>query len=235
MGGSSFLTFGYGIPIPLGLAILVSSFLIFPLSERATNAKQVQLMTGLHPAVFWVSNLVWDFLLYTISAFIMFGLILGLDEKETFLSHDAWGALALIILLLGWFGIPFSYAFSFLANNAAAGFAFLIIINILAGCIAPTAVFLLRDYGTQFDSEVLIDAADAVQWIFYWFPIFPFTRALMAIITVGTFYLSIVFIANLFCVFQVQEGNNLCESGIERKTLELLCERYSQVFGIGEK
>ena len=126
-------------------------------------------------------------LLYTISAFIMFSFILGLDEKETFLSHDAWGALALVILLLGWFGIPFSYAFSFLANNAAAGFAFLIIINILAGCIAPTAVFLLRDYGTQFDSEVLIDAADAVQWIFYWFPIFPFTRALMAIITVGTF------------------------------------------------
>ena len=175
-GGSSFLTFGYGIPIPLGLAILVSSFLIFPLSERATNAKQVQLMTGLLPGVFWLSNLLWDFLLYTIPAFIMFGLILGLDANETFLNYDAWGALALIIILLGWFGIPFSYAFSFLANNAAAGFAFLIIVNILAGCIAPTAVFLLRDFGTQFNSDVLIEAADGVQWIFYWFPIFPYTR-----------------------------------------------------------
>ena len=199
-GGSSFLTFGYGIPIPLGLAILVSSFLIFPLSERATNAKQVQLMTGLHPAVFWMSNLVWDFLLYSLSAFIMFGLILGLDEKETFLSHDAWGAQALVILLLGWFGIPFSYAFSFLANNAAAGFAFLIIVNILAGCIAPTAVFMLRDFGTQFDSDVLIDAADIVQWIFYWFPIFPFTRALMAIITVGiTLSYVPIFIIHFLC------------------------------------
>ena len=44
------LTYGYGIPLPLGLAILVSSFLIFPLNERATNAKQVQLMTGLRPS-----------------------------------------------------------------------------------------------------------------------------------------------------------------------------------------
>ena len=44
------LTYGYGIPLPLGLAILVSSFLIFPLNERATNAKQVQLMTGLMPS-----------------------------------------------------------------------------------------------------------------------------------------------------------------------------------------
>ena len=60
-------------------------------------------------------------LLYLTSAFIMYGLILGLDDKETFLLHDAWGALALIIILFGLFGIPFSYAFSFLANNAAAG------------------------------------------------------------------------------------------------------------------
>ena len=49
-GGASLLTYGYGIPLPLGLAILVSSFLIFPLNERATNAKQVQLMTGLMPS-----------------------------------------------------------------------------------------------------------------------------------------------------------------------------------------
>jgi hypothetical protein len=27
----------------------VSAFLIFPLVERATSAKQVQVMTGLHP------------------------------------------------------------------------------------------------------------------------------------------------------------------------------------------
>ena len=177
-------------PPPLGLAILVSAFLIFPLNERATNAKQVQLMTGLLPGVFWISNLVWDFLLYALAAFIMFGIILGLDNNGTFLNYGAWGALALIILLLGWFGIPFSYAFSFLANNAAAGFAFLIIVNILAGCIAPTMVFVLRDYGTQFESDVLIESADAVQWIFYWFPIFPFTRALMAIITVGVMILN---------------------------------------------
>ena len=51
-GGASVLTYGYGIPLPLGLAILVSSFLIFPLNERATNAKQVQLMTGLRPSTY---------------------------------------------------------------------------------------------------------------------------------------------------------------------------------------
>lgn len=134
--------------------------------------------------MFWLSNLAWDLLLYLTSAFIMYALILTLDDKETFLLHDGWGAFALIIILFGVFGIPFSYAFSFLFNNAASGFAFLIIVNILAGCIAPTAVFLLRDFGNQFDSSTLTDVANVLQWIFYWLPIFPYTRALMAIITV---------------------------------------------------
>ena len=139
-----------------------------------------------------MSNLIWDLTMYLTSAFIMYTLILSLDDKETFLLHHGWGAFALIIILFGVFGIPFSYAFSFLFNNAASGFAFLIIVNILAGCIAPTAVFLLRDFGNQFDSSTLIDVADILQWIFYWLPIFPYTRALMAIITVrqSTFILS---------------------------------------------
>ena len=135
--------------------------------------------------VFWASNVLWDLKLYMISSSIMFGLILGLDKNETFLTCGAWGALIIIILLLGSFGTPFSYVFSFLANNAASGFALLIIVNILAGCIAPTAVFMLRDFGSQFDSQTLIDASDIVRWIFNWFPIFPFTRALMAITTVS--------------------------------------------------
>ena len=208
-----------------GLAILVSSFLIFPLNERATNAKQVQLMTGLRPAVFWLANLAWDLLLYSASALTMYTLILALDQKETFLLHDGWGALALIILLFGMFGIPFSYAFSFLFNNAASGFAFLIIVNILGGCIAPTAVFLLRDFGNQFESDTLLEIASVLQWIFYWVPIFPYTRALMAIITVTSVMLNFKYNS----VIQVQEGNNLCETGIDRETLALICEKYTQI------
>ena len=30
-------------------------------------------------------------------------------------------------------------------------------------------------------------------------------------------------------VIQVQEGNNLCETGIDRETLTLICEKYTQI------
>ena len=149
--------------------------------------------------IFWLSNVLWDLKLYMVSAAIMFGLILGLDNNQTFLTCGAWGALLLILILLGSFGTPFSYVFSFLANNAASGFALLIIVNILAGCIAPTAVFMLRDFGTQFDSQTLTSISDIVRWIFNWFPIFPFTRALMAITTVSYYMYSI---PDMLCVIR---------------------------------
>ena len=85
--GVDMINYAFGITLPLGLAILVSSFPIFPLrylimitcdkekrmkttpiSERATSAKQVQIMTGLHPATFWASNLLWDLLLFLLSS-----------------------------------------------------------------------------------------------------------------------------------------------------------------------
>lgn len=118
-----------------------------PISERATSAKQVQIMTGLHPATFWASNLLWDLLLFLLSSLAMLGLILILDQHSTFLTYHAWAALLLIMVLLCVCGTPFSYVFSFLANNPASGFAFLIIVNILDGCIAPTSVFMLRTTG----------------------------------------------------------------------------------------
>ena len=68
------------------------------ISERATSAKQVQIMTGLHPATFWASNLLWDLLLFILSSFAMLGLILILDQHSTFLTYHAWAALLLIMV-----------------------------------------------------------------------------------------------------------------------------------------
>ncbi|XP_023336664.1 retinal-specific ATP-binding cassette transporter [Eurytemora carolleeae] len=174
-GQNTFAIFGYGIVIPIGLSILVSAFLIFPLNERATSAKQVQIMAGLSPGLFWLSNLLWDVLLYLLSALVMFGLILAVDTNETLTNHGAPGAFLLILVFLGFFGIPFSYAASFAFSTAAGGFSFLIIVNILAGSIASTAVYLLRLFG-EVGSENLTLASDIVRWIFTWFPIFPFSR-----------------------------------------------------------
>ena len=46
--------------LPFSLGILTALFVIFPLVERITNAKQVQIMTGISGFTYWLSNLIWD-------------------------------------------------------------------------------------------------------------------------------------------------------------------------------
>ena len=161
-------------------------------------------MTGLHPATFWASNLVWDFLSSNINIIIIQpGLILSLSKVLTSsiiillsyyhhywsgtccssssppwrcspwsspststapsppttpgqLSCSSWcremqiriqicsrGKRARLIaetkVLLGICGTPFSYAFSFLANNPASGLISLLIVSI--AITANTLIF----------------------------------------------------------------------------------------------
>ena len=43
--------FRYGTSLTVGLSLFASVFLVFPLIERVTNAKQVQIMTGMPVAI----------------------------------------------------------------------------------------------------------------------------------------------------------------------------------------
>ena len=64
--------------------------------------------------------------------------------KLKLLFLGAGGTLVLIIILYGMSTIPFSYIVSFLAKTPASGFTMSIIVNILAGCIAPIAAYVLK-------------------------------------------------------------------------------------------
>jgi hypothetical protein len=60
------------------------------------------------------------------------------------LFSGAEGTLVLIVIMYGISTIPFSYIVSFLAKTPASGFTMSIIVNILAGCIAPIAAYILK-------------------------------------------------------------------------------------------
>ena len=136
------------ISFVIGLSLFASSFLLFPLVERITNAKQVQMMTGVNPIVFWLSNLVWDFGLFFLSSLLLLMVIVILDDTHTYTTNGAQGTLVLVMIMFGFSAIPFSYIVSFLANSPASGFTILQIVNILAGCIAPIAAYVLKGNNT---------------------------------------------------------------------------------------
>lgn len=40
---------------------MAASYVLFPIHERASSCKLLQLMTGLHPALFWTASFIYDF------------------------------------------------------------------------------------------------------------------------------------------------------------------------------
>ena len=83
--------FTYGSLLSIAMSLLVSLFLIFPLVERTSGAKHLQMMTGLHPATFWITNLAWDFLIYLASSTMMIVFLMAFDYDKTFTSFQAPG------------------------------------------------------------------------------------------------------------------------------------------------
>ncbi|CAN7997700.1 unnamed protein product, partial [Ixodes hexagonus] len=61
------LMFTRALFVPLGTAFLVASFALFPVAEQASGAKALQLMTGVSASLFWVSQFVFDLLVYLLA------------------------------------------------------------------------------------------------------------------------------------------------------------------------
>ena len=107
------------------------------------NKLQVQIMAGVHPITFWLSNLLWDLMLFTCVSLVLSGVMYGLDERMILSTNGAAGALFLLNFLFGLGGILMAYVFSFATKSAPSAFTFFVILSLVAGVLAPIAVYFL--------------------------------------------------------------------------------------------
>ena len=193
---------GYMAVCSIALASLLTLFIIFPLKERVTNAKQVQIMAGVNPVIFWISNFVWDFLIYmgiTLPLAIMMYL---LDGKQTLHSNNGFGTLVLLFMLLGLAGIPWAYILSFLFISSNSASAFMAISMLVTGVVGPIITYFLRMVGG------LYMESDTVRFILTWLgPFFPFGRSLLGFVS-------------------MQEKNTKCANQIQLEQLEATCKLF---------
>lgn len=118
----------------VGYLFLVGGFINFPLVERVSKAKQLQLMTGLKPYTYWFSSYLWDFLLYFIVTFIVVFFVIGLfDSTSTFNGSYELITLFSILILYGLSSILYSYFVSFFRGTVPGAFSFLLISSIIIG------------------------------------------------------------------------------------------------------
>lgn len=129
--------------MPFGLLFLTGSFLSFPLMERVSKAKQLQLMTGASPLSYWFTCFLWDLFAYLVIAFIMMLIVLIADPLDVFNRGHELGTYFLLLIMYGVSAIPFAYLFSYFRNTTAGGFALLVMLNMLVGLIMSIVVYAM--------------------------------------------------------------------------------------------
>ena len=189
------------------LALVLGIFTIFPLKERVTNAKQVQMMAGVNPLVFWISNFAWDFVIYMVVATVLVVILYLFDARQNLHVNGGFITLWLLYTLTGLAGIPWSYILSFPVKSASSAFTIITITSLVTGVVAPLATYFLRLFNGASKTNLAL-ISDIVRYIFSWSgPFFPLGRALLGFIN-------------------TQETNTRCANEIKDYQLQYVCQLF---------
>uniref|UniRef100_A0A4W2DWU2 ABC transporter domain-containing protein n=1 Tax=Bos indicus x Bos taurus TaxID=30522 RepID=A0A4W2DWU2_BOBOX len=129
-----------------GVSILVSGFCLLTVNERVTKAKHIQFLSGVYALNFWLSALLWDFLIFFISCCLLLVSVRpsilrvhSLLNTRGFLYGYRLLDTLFIFMVFGWAVIPFMYLISFLFSSHTSAYAKLVIFNYCAGIFGAVA------------------------------------------------------------------------------------------------
>lgn len=80
--------FTYGSLITMGVCMTATAFTMVPISERASGAKQVQMLTGLGALPYWATHYAWDMLMYVVASVLTMIMLIVFDYQEIFLTQE---------------------------------------------------------------------------------------------------------------------------------------------------
>jgi len=148
------------ILVPMGVKSFLLSFADFPHVERTSNAKQLQLMTGVLPATYWSAIFLWDYVLYLCSCTSLFFIIWMTDSAALFTEARDYGVFLLILISYGFSAIFYTYIYCFVSKSTNTAVALYNLITLFTGMIAPLVMhFILRladDAATVFSTSWVV-------------------------------------------------------------------------------
>jgi ATP-binding cassette subfamily A (ABC1) protein 3 len=161
------------ILFPITVPFIGASYVMFPISERVSKAKLLQLMTGLSSTVFWLTSFIFDLLNHLLVVVIISLLFYFFDFNNVFFGRTN-SAVGLILMLIG-FGfasIPLAYCLSLVLQQPSTGFSFLVIMYLLFGVIAMIIMGTL-DVVYKLDSEGTVINRTIYSFFLYIFRLIP--------------------------------------------------------------
>ena len=216
------ITYQQSLEIKLVLSILTSLFLIVPLcyipasfvtilvKEKANKVKHLQLISGVNSKLYWISNYIFDLVLFTIlNLLILFAmLIYSNDASIAYVSTVESGFCVIISLILYSMSVlPLSYIYSFRFDNPSTALISVATINFFTGFVALLAYYIMLNI------PLTHNAAVKVRYFFLLFPPYEIGECLLDIST--NYYVNNVFGSNRSYFSWDVAGKNLVFMSIE--------------------
>ncbi|XP_045632437.1 phospholipid-transporting ATPase ABCA3-like [Ursus americanus] len=139
--------FQVALNIHFGMALLISGFCLLTVTERVTKAKHIQFLSGVYVPVYWLSALLWDFIIFFITCCLLL-VTFKFCQLDIYIMDYHFLDTMLIFTLYGWSAIPLMYLLSFLFTRSTSAYIKLVLFNYLSGIFS-----LLIDATLQFEVQ----------------------------------------------------------------------------------
>lgn len=125
--------------LPATTSVVAASFVLFPIDDRVSNSKNMQLISGVHPIIYWGANYIFDMLLSLVSLVTLFFPVL--------LCHSDFISIAIsvVAVFIGYIHsmLAIVYWFSFATDSLITGFLIVNVLAALSGTVTSMGYQLL--------------------------------------------------------------------------------------------
>uniref|UniRef100_A0A0N4Z6E8 ABC transporter domain-containing protein n=1 Tax=Parastrongyloides trichosuri TaxID=131310 RepID=A0A0N4Z6E8_PARTI len=129
--------------IIVSMSMAVSIYASFIIRERAKKSKHMQMMSGIRPWLYWLTNFIWDAVCFLLPVGAFIGIYFIFDIGPFTNSIDTVLTLLLIMILYGWTVIPFVYTFQFAFSSAPKGYTIIVMYNIITAIASSIATNII--------------------------------------------------------------------------------------------
>ncbi|CAG2114253.1 unnamed protein product, partial [Medioppia subpectinata] len=166
--------------VPLTVPFIGASYALFPIHERITQSKLLQLMNGISVHTFWAASYLFDIINHLLASIILFIVFAIFDCDKIFMGNASnAGGLFLLFLMFGLSAIPLAYLFSLRLKQPSTGYAVLVVVYLLSGIALSLTVF--------FVSMQKPKAADALEGVANIMPVYAMSHGIQKLYKLGSY------------------------------------------------
>ncbi|KFP57270.1 ATP-binding cassette sub-family A member 12, partial [Cathartes aura] len=176
---NSLLDIIVSMSVLVGYSITTASFVLYVVKEHQTKAKQLQHISGIGMTSYWMTNFVYDLVLFVVPIGLSIGVISSF-QIPAFCNNNNLVAVFLLLLLFGYATFSWMYLLAGFFKETGMAFIVYVCVNLFFGIntiITHSVVFLLSQ--EKATDQGLRDLAENLRHAFLLFPQFCFGYGLI--------------------------------------------------------